>query len=137
MQASIEPGKPHISSRTGSSMLAVTRAWTISAMASVGARRMITIAVLAQLIERVSRPKPFAVEVTKGINNDFLDRRRDVAWIPRHRPQRNVASSFDHEARDFWDRERINLSPPSPLANGVGKAGPDVLRSPMKRCFHA
>ena len=65
-----------------------------------------TIAALAQLIERVSRPKPFVVEVTKGINNDFLDRRRDVAWIPQHRPQRNVASSFDHEARGFhWSQD--------------------------------
>src|SRR5215467_10196994 len=83
-----------------------------------------TIAALAQLIERVSRPKLFVVEVTKGIENDFLNRRRDVAWIPRHRPQRNVASSFDHEARDFWDRERINLSPPSPLANGSARQAP-------------
>src|ERR1700722_20973286 len=60
-----------------------------------------TIAAVAQLIERVSRPKPFVVEVTKGINNDFLYRRRDVVWIPRHRPQRNVAGSFDHESHDF------------------------------------
>src|SRR5262249_25048801 len=50
---------------------------------------------------RVSRPKPFIVEVVKGIDNDFLNRCLDVTWIPRHYPQRNMASSFDHEGVQF------------------------------------
>jgi hypothetical protein len=36
MQASIEPGKPHISSRTGKLVLAFALAWTASAIAGVG-----------------------------------------------------------------------------------------------------
>jgi hypothetical protein len=42
------------------------------------------VATLSRVIERVSRPKPFIVEVVKGIDNDLLDRCCDVAWIPWH-----------------------------------------------------
>src|SRR5262249_52542415 len=52
---------------------------------------------LSRVIERMSRPKHFTVELAKRIGDNFLDRCSDVAWIPWHRPQRNMASSFDHE----------------------------------------
>jgi hypothetical protein len=52
---------------------------------------------LSRVIERVSRPKHFTVELAKPIGDNFLDRSCDVAWIPWHLPQRHMASSFDHE----------------------------------------
>jgi hypothetical protein len=42
------------------------------------------VAALSRVIERVSRPKPFVVEVAKGIDNDLLNRCCDVTWIPWH-----------------------------------------------------
>src|SRR5262250_1812465 len=45
---------------------------------------------LSRVIERVSRPKHFAVELAKRIDDNFLDRGCNVAWIPWHQPQRNM-----------------------------------------------
>src|SRR5262249_41147771 len=65
---------------------------------------------LSRVIERVSRPKHFTVELAKRIDDNFLDRCCDVAWIPWHQPHRNMPSSFDHEnlplllvANTQWD----------------------------------
>jgi len=68
-------------------MAAKAARWSVPSSALDHAARAeihATIATLSQVIERVSRPKPFIVEVAKGIDNDFLNRCRDAPWIPPH-----------------------------------------------------
>jgi hypothetical protein len=39
--------------------------------------------------------------------------------------------------RPFWDGERIHSLRTLAIGERVGNAGPDLFRSPMKRCSHA
>jgi hypothetical protein len=64
IHASIEPGMPHIGSRTGNRVLALARISTMSATAVEGERRR--------------RPKPFWIKLCKRIADDFINRCRDL-----------------------------------------------------------
>src|ERR1700730_550235 len=48
-----------------------------------------------------------------------------------------VLGSIHPPPAPFGDGERISSTPPPAIGERVGKAGPDLLRSPMMRCSHA